>query len=160
RQRGGLHASGRRAHAGTGDGRRPRCGRRGHRRRHRGRRPVDPSPQAAERFRPDLRDVHVPRGGRDGRDAGAGEVTVDNFAWLSALWLTPLVGAGVVACLPTRGRDAARWVAFAFSLVVLGLAVVVAVGFEPGGDRFQFVESHSWIPAFGTRYELGLDGIA
>lgn len=85
---------------------------------------------------------------------------MDDFAWLSALWLTPLVGAGVVACLPTRSRDAARWVAFAASLVVLGLAVVVAVGFDPGGDRFQFVESHSWIPAFGTRYELGVDGIA
>jgi NADH-quinone oxidoreductase subunit M len=85
---------------------------------------------------------------------------VDGFAWLSALWLAPLVGAGAVACVPAAGRVAARWVAFAASLVTLAVAVVVAVGFDPGGERFQFTESHSWIPAFGTRYELGVDGVA
>ncbi|MFF0815120.1 NADH-quinone oxidoreductase subunit M [Rhodococcus sp. NPDC003318] len=85
---------------------------------------------------------------------------MNGFAWLTALWLTPLVGAGVVAVVPTRSRGAARWTAFAVSLVVLALAVGVAIGYEPGGERYQFVESHEWIPAFGTRYTLGVDGVA
>ncbi|MGW4477906.1 NADH-quinone oxidoreductase subunit M [Rhodococcus triatomae] len=85
---------------------------------------------------------------------------MDGFAWLSALWLAPVVGAGAVACVPASGRAAARWVALAASIVTLAVAVVVAVGFDPGGERFQFVESHSWMPAFGTRYELGVDGVA
>ncbi len=38
--------------------------------------------------------------------------------------------------------------------------LVVAVGFKPGGDQYQFVESHTWIPSFGTGYILGVDGIA
>ena len=40
------------------------------------------------------------------------------------------------------------------------MAVVLAVRFEPGGAQYQFVESHSWIPSFGTGYILGVDGIA
>ncbi|WP_345342537.1 NADH-quinone oxidoreductase subunit M [Rhodococcus olei] len=85
---------------------------------------------------------------------------MDGFAWLSALWLTPLVGAGVVLALPTARRDAARWVAFGASIVVLVLAIDVALRFDPGGDRYQLVESHAWIPSFGTRYTVGVDGIA
>ncbi|MBB1030893.1 NADH-quinone oxidoreductase subunit M, partial [Dietzia sp. SLG310A2-38A2] len=40
------------------------------------------------------------------------------------------------------------------------VAVALAVGFDPGGDTHQYVESRSWIPAFGATYTLGLDGIA
>ncbi|OBG79922.1 NADH-quinone oxidoreductase subunit M, partial [Mycobacterium sp. E802] len=48
----------------------------------------------------------------------------------------------------------------AVSLAALGLAGVLAVGFDPGGEQYQFVESHRWIPSFGTGYILGVDGIA
>ncbi len=37
---------------------------------------------------------------------------------------------------------------------------MIAVGFDPAGEQFQFVESHRWIPSFGTGYILGVDGIA
>jgi NADH-quinone oxidoreductase subunit M len=33
------------------------------------------------------------------------------------------------------------------------------VGFDAGGDRFQFVEEHEWIRSFGAHYALGVDGI-
>ena len=79
---------------------------------------------------------------------------------LTALWLTPLVGALVVVVLPASARRAARPLALVTSLVVLGVAVALAVGFEPGGERHQFVESRPWIPAFGATYTLGIDGVA
>ncbi|WP_194860543.1 NADH-quinone oxidoreductase subunit M [Dietzia sp. SYD-A1] len=79
---------------------------------------------------------------------------------LSALWLTPLVGALVVVALPSGARRAARPLALATSLGVLAVAVALAVGFDPAGQTHQFVESRSWIPAFGATYTLGLDGIA
>ena len=79
---------------------------------------------------------------------------------LTALWLTPLVGALVVVVLPHRARRAAQPLALATSLVVLGAAVALTVGFEPGGATHQFVESRPWIPAFGATYSLGLDGVA
>lgn len=79
---------------------------------------------------------------------------------LTALWLTPLVGALLVVVLPGSARRAARPVALAASLVTLGVAVALTVGFDPGGETHQFVESRPWIPAFGATYSLGLDGIA
>ncbi|TLG09780.1 NADH-quinone oxidoreductase subunit M [Nocardia cyriacigeorgica] len=83
-----------------------------------------------------------------------------DFPWLTTLWLLPVAGAVVVLLLPAAQRVLARWVALGFSVAVLVVAVLLATRFEPGGEQFQFVESHSWIPAFGAGYTLGVDGIA
>ncbi|MFV8169967.1 NADH-quinone oxidoreductase subunit M [Mycolicibacterium peregrinum] len=85
---------------------------------------------------------------------------VSAFPWLTALWVTPTVGAAVVMLLPAAQRTLAKWLALVVSLAALGLAAVLAVGFDPGGEQYQFVESHRWIPSFGTGYILGVDGIA
>ena len=82
-----------------------------------------------------------------------------DFPVLTALWLTPLIGALVVMLLPGGAQRAAKVVALATSLVVLGIAIALAIGFESGGEQYQFVESRQWIPAFGATYTLGLDGI-
>ncbi|MGW6332498.1 NADH-quinone oxidoreductase subunit M [Nocardia rhamnosiphila] len=80
--------------------------------------------------------------------------------WLSVLWLLPLVGAAVVLLLPAAQRLPARWVGLLFAVATFGVALGVATAFQPGGEQFQFVESHTWIPAFGAGYTLGVDGIA
>jgi NADH-quinone oxidoreductase subunit M len=80
--------------------------------------------------------------------------------WLSVLWLVPLAGSVLIMLLPPSTRQLARWVAVAVSVLVLAVAVVLATGFSTGGPAYQFVESHQWIPAFGTSYTLGIDGIA
>ncbi|WP_396904183.1 NADH-quinone oxidoreductase subunit M [Mycolicibacterium phlei] len=85
---------------------------------------------------------------------------VSNFPWLTLLWATPTLGAVVTILLPGSQRVLAKWFALAVSIAVLVLTGVVALGFQPGGERYQFVESHRWIPSFGTGYILGVDGIA
>jgi NADH-quinone oxidoreductase subunit M len=77
--------------------------------------------------------------------------------WLTILAVLPLLGSVAVALLP-QAEDRTRQLALGVSLVVTALSVVVAVQFVPGGG-FQFVEMHSWIPAFGAHYALGLDGL-
>ncbi|AEW95855.1 NADH dehydrogenase subunit M [Streptantibioticus cattleyicolor NRRL 8057 = DSM 46488] len=72
----------------------------------------------------------------------------------------PAVGAVATAAVPAARRTAAKWVALAFALVTLALAAVDTARFTPGGPRYQLTESHAWIPSFGVRYELGVDGIA
>jgi NADH-quinone oxidoreductase subunit M len=85
---------------------------------------------------------------------------VSDFPWLTALGAAPLVGAALTMAVPRSRPAFAKQVALLASLVVLGLTVVVALGFEAGGARFQYVEEHRWIPQFGVSYALGVDGIA
>ncbi|MEE4023862.1 NADH-quinone oxidoreductase subunit M [Gordonia sp. PKS22-38] len=79
--------------------------------------------------------------------------------WLTILWLAPAVGALAVLAVPNTRPDVAKWLALVVSLGVFGLSLGLAVGFDADGARYQFVEDLSWIPALGTRYALGLDGI-
>ncbi|MGV8870920.1 MAG: NADH-quinone oxidoreductase subunit M [Rhodococcus sp. (in: high G+C Gram-positive bacteria)] len=79
--------------------------------------------------------------------------------WLTVLWILPIVGAIIVALVPADRPTIARSVAVGFAAGTLVVSVALAVSFDSGGDRYQFVEDHSWIAAFGARYTLGLDGI-
>ncbi|MDD7965975.1 NADH-quinone oxidoreductase subunit M [Actinomycetospora lemnae] len=85
-------------------------------------------------------------------------------ALLLALLLVPLIGAAVCGAMATREDldRAGRIVGLASAAVSLVLVVVVWSQFAtgPGTPRFQFALSVDWIPAFGTRFALGLDGIA
>lgn len=83
-----------------------------------------------------------------------------SFPVLTVLWAVPMLGAVVVLLLPAAARSLAKWVALAVSLAVLTVTVVIAVGFDPAGEQYQFVENYRWIPSFGTGYILGVDGIA
>ncbi|NIL87898.1 NADH-quinone oxidoreductase subunit M [Rhodococcus fascians] len=81
------------------------------------------------------------------------------FPWLTVLWVLPVLGAILVALVPADRPTIARGVAVGFATGTLVVSVVLAVAFDSGGDRYQFLEDHSWIAAFGARYTLGLDGI-
>ncbi|BDE12854.1 MULTISPECIES: NADH-quinone oxidoreductase subunit M [Mycobacterium] len=80
--------------------------------------------------------------------------------WLTVLWLLPLAGSVLVILLPPGQRQLAKWTGVVVSVLTLAVSLVVGIGFKPGGSNYQFVESHQWIPAFGTGYTLGVDGIA
>jgi NADH-quinone oxidoreductase subunit M len=82
-----------------------------------------------------------------------------SFPLLTATAALPALGAVLTAAVPASRRTAAKWLALLFSVGTLALAALVAVRFDPGGDRYQLTESHSWIKDFGVRYELGVDGI-
>lgn len=85
---------------------------------------------------------------------------MNSFPWLTVLGLVPLVGSVVVALLPKSKPLLAKQVAFAISLLVLALVVVVALKFDGSSNLpYQFVEIHDWIPSFGVTYSLGVDGI-
>ncbi len=85
---------------------------------------------------------------------------MSDFPWLTVLGAIPLVGSVAVAALPKQRAALAKQLALVVSLVVMVLALVMAVRFSPGGQPLQFVESYEWIPQFGVRYAVGVDGIA
>jgi NADH-quinone oxidoreductase subunit M len=84
---------------------------------------------------------------------------MSNVPWLTVLGLIPLVGALVVAFLPSA--ETAKRAALGFSLVTLLVGIGAASQFEIGSsEQFQLTEQYSWIPQFGVSYALGVDGIA
>jgi NADH-quinone oxidoreductase subunit M len=87
-------------------------------------------------------------------------VGVSDFPFLSILTGAPLVGALIVAFLPRAKPELAKRVAFIWSLAVLVLAVVMWIAYDAGGDRFQFRESYTWIPAWDAKFTFAVDGIA
>jgi NADH-quinone oxidoreductase subunit M len=76
---------------------------------------------------------------------------------LTAVWLIPVIGAALVAVLPRR---AARPVGLLAAVVALGVALAVAVLFQPGHRGYQFEEYAPWIRDLSVAYHLGVDGIS
>ena len=79
---------------------------------------------------------------------------------LKVLVFTPVLGAAVLAILPTR-RALRLWqVAMLFSLAALGYAGWLAGQFEPAGAALQMFESKAWNARLGSSFALGVDGIS
>jgi NADH-quinone oxidoreductase subunit M len=87
-------------------------------------------------------------------------VGVSDFPFLSILTGAPLVGALVVAFLPRTKPELAKRVALIWSVAVAVLAAVMWIAYDAKGDRFQFRESYTWIPAWDARFTFAVDGIA
>jgi NADH-quinone oxidoreductase subunit M len=79
---------------------------------------------------------------------------------LTAALFVPLAGAVLVAAVPASRGVLVRWLALVASLVALALAVAVAVRFRPGEPGFQLGAAADWVPAFGVRYRVGVDGVS
>jgi len=79
---------------------------------------------------------------------------------LSLIICTPLVGALLIAVLPSRDADLIRRTALTVALLawVMSLALLAAFAFGPAG--FGFIEAHNWIPSFGIQYKVGVDGLS
>ena len=79
---------------------------------------------------------------------------------LTSMGALPLLGALLIAFLPAANSKLVKQVAFAVSLLVAGVGISAALGFDLGKSGFQYVEKYSWIPALGINYQLGVDGIS
>jgi NADH-quinone oxidoreductase subunit M len=77
---------------------------------------------------------------------------------LSLLTFLPLVG--VLALYLVPGRASWRWIATITGALDLVMGIILAVLFNWGNGTLQFVERASWIPALGSSYHLGVDGLS
>ncbi|NMB74326.1 MAG: NADH-quinone oxidoreductase subunit M [Myxococcales bacterium] len=81
------------------------------------------------------------------------------FPWLSLVLFLPLVGA-LGSALLARWPAACRALSIFASLAELGVVAWLFLVLRAGGDGWLLFEDHAWIPAFGIRYTLGLDGLS
>jgi len=94
---------------------------------------------------------------------------------LPALLGIPLIGAGLILLLPgPRRRGIApgsdeiaaglasgpRWTAFLTLLIEFVVSAGLWWSFDPALTRWQAVFDMPWIPMWGTRFTIGIDGVA
>lgn len=77
--------------------------------------------------------------------------------WITLVVFLPLVGA--VAILVAR-EELAKWIALAFSLIVLIFSLPLWAMFDVSTPAMQFVERYPWITSPTINYAVGLDGIS
>src|ERR1035437_6328088 len=90
-----------------------------------------------------------------------------NLWVLPALLAIPLVGAVIVLMLPVREpaasgveTPAARQVAFWLFVLAFVLSIRLWWSFNPADPGWQAPIHIGWIPTWGVRFTLGVDGIA
>jgi NADH-quinone oxidoreductase subunit M len=83
-----------------------------------------------------------------------------SFPILSAILVTPFIGAVICMLLPSSRIEQVKAVGYAAVAVTLGFSAYMLWQFDAQRGTFQFVENQRWIPAIGVRYILGVDGIS
>src|SRR5207237_9611767 len=78
---------------------------------------------------------------------------------LTLVVFSPLIGVLALLLIPGDNHRAIRWVALGAALLSFGFSCLL-LGYQVGGPEFQFREDYSWIPAFGMRYTMGVDGLS
>jgi NADH-quinone oxidoreductase subunit M len=84
-------------------------------------------------------------------------MSVGDVPILSIITFLPLIGALVVAALPS---SLTRPAALAVALLTWVASLILLVGYLPGRPGFQYEEVVDWIPVFGIQYKLGVDGLS
>jgi len=87
---------------------------------------------------------------------------------LPALLLIPLIGAVVILALPAREQPpgggvenpAARQLAFWFFVLEFVVSLGLWWSYNPADSGWQASIDMAWIPTWGVRFTLGIDGIA
>jgi NADH-quinone oxidoreductase subunit M len=87
---------------------------------------------------------------------------------LPALLIIPLIGAVALMALPARAQDsgggvenpAARQIAFWFFVLEFVVSLGLWWSYNPADSGWQASIDMAWIPTWGVRFTLGIDGIA
>src|SRR5256712_1523204 len=75
------------------------------------------------------------------------------------IWL-PIAVAVILAFVPRGAVTAIKAIGLFASLLTFVISLTILQQFQEGVAGFQLVESRSWIPQWGIRYALGIDGIS
>ena len=81
------------------------------------------------------------------------------FPLISCLTIVPLIGAVVVLVFDAKSKNLVRGLALAFAFLALAITLVLWHRFNPVFGGLQFEEAHTWIPALGVQYHVGIDGL-
>ena len=79
---------------------------------------------------------------------------------ITIIMLLPLIGAALIAAVPSAKTALVKQIALATTVAVAIATIVKALSFDVDNTALQFRQSYSWIPSFAINWALGVDGIA
>jgi NADH-quinone oxidoreductase subunit M len=79
---------------------------------------------------------------------------------LTLLIALPILGAIVVATLPSAEARLGQGVGLGFAVLEFLVSLPLLTGFEVGNAGMQFETNVAWIEALGIRYHVGVDGFS
>ena len=80
---------------------------------------------------------------------------------LTTLVFLPTLGALVLAFFPASSKAGAKAVGLLTSFLTFVVSVKITLGFDPEtATPSAFAIDRAWIPRFGIRYQLGVDGLS
>ncbi|MEN2985480.1 MAG: NADH-quinone oxidoreductase subunit M [Thermodesulfovibrionaceae bacterium] len=82
------------------------------------------------------------------------------FPILSTLIFFPVIGAAFIAILPKEKEELIKFSALVISIFELILSLPLYLSFDKTTSQMQFREEYLWIPQWGIKYSLGVDGIS
>lgn len=85
---------------------------------------------------------------------------LQNIPILSIIVFLPAVSGLLMMLLPADKKKLIYQVALVIGLITFLLTVLLYLGFDLEGPRFQFEDKMSWIPALGISYRVAVDGIS
>lgn len=79
---------------------------------------------------------------------------------LSWIIFLPIVGSVVLLCSPSSNPKISQRIGTVTTLVTFLVSLVMLSQFQVGVAGYQFVETCMWIPTYGIRYNIGVDGLS
>jgi NADH dehydrogenase subunit M (EC 1.6.5.3) len=85
----------------------------------------------------------------------------DQFPWLTAIVLLPLVASVAIPFLPDTNGKTIRWYALGVAIADFVLMCwVFWTHYDPSISTFQIVEQYPWIPSLGLNWCVSVDGLS
>ncbi|MEM8641393.1 MAG: NAD(P)H-quinone oxidoreductase subunit 4 [Cyanobacteria bacterium P01_G01_bin.54] len=86
---------------------------------------------------------------------------LENFPWLTAIILFPLVAGLFIPLIPDKDGKTVRWYALIIGLIDFAFIVYAFyTGYDLSEPGLQLVESYTWIPDLDLKWSLGADGLS
>lgn len=85
----------------------------------------------------------------------------DQFPWLTAIVLLPLVASLLIPVLPDKEGKRVRWYALGVGIADFVLMCYVFwKHYDPSIATFQLAEKYAWVPQLGINWAVSVDGIS
>ncbi|HEY9812533.1 MAG TPA: NAD(P)H-quinone oxidoreductase subunit 4 [Candidatus Sericytochromatia bacterium] len=88
-------------------------------------------------------------------------MTAEQFPWLTAIILLPLVASLIIPVLPDKGGKTVRWYALSVAMAdFILMCYAFWKHYDATSATFQLAEKYAWLPSVGINWAVSVDGLS